>query len=144
MKELCLWAGYDQFQANYPALTSWPKVNLSLVPLIDVLFSSVQLFGFTSSRSVYYLVPPFWEHLRFLVRHVVMATFDAIFFLRSLYYIKRIEVIDFRLFRATELAFAIRPKDGVARQGRRGGFHCCCPKVCWNNFSVVVRVRGIL
>ena len=56
--------------------------------------------------------------------------------------IKRIEVIDFRLFRATELAFAIRPKDGVARQGRRGGFHCYCPKACWNNFSVVVRVRG--
>ena len=29
------------------------------------------------------------------------------------HYIKRVEVIDFRLFRATELAFAIRPKDGV-------------------------------
>ena len=52
------------------------------------------------------------------------------------------EVIGFRLFRATGLAFAIRPKDGVARQGRRGGFHCYCSKVCWNNFSVVVRVRG--
>ena len=48
------------------------------------------------------------------------------------------EGIGFRLFRATGLAFAIRPKDGVARQGRRGGFHCCCSKVCWNNFSVVV------
>ena len=58
------------------------------------------------------------------------------------HYIKRVEVIDFRLFRATELAFAIRPKDGVARQGRRGGFHCYCPKACWNNLSVVVRVRG--
>jgi hypothetical protein len=58
------------------------------------------------------------------------------------HYIKRVEVIDFRLFRATELAFAIRPKDGVARQGRRGGFHCYCPKSCWNNFSVVVRIRG--
>ena len=37
-----------------------------------------------------------------------------IFFLRSLYY--KGEVIGFRLFRATGLAFAIRPKDGVARQ----------------------------
>ena len=52
------------------------------------------------------------------------------------------EVIGFRLFRATGLAFAIRPKDGVARQGRRGGFHCYCSKACWNNFSIVVRVRG--
>ena len=63
-----------------------------------------------------------------------------ILFLRSLYY--EGEGIGFRLFRATGLAFAIRPKDGVARQGRRGGFHCYCSKVCWNNFSVVVRVRG--
>ena len=39
------------------------------------------------------------------------------------YYIMSGEVIGFRLFRATGLAFAIRPKDGVARQGRRGGFH---------------------
>ena len=31
------------------------------------------------------------------------------------HYIKRVEVIDFRLFRATELAFAIRPKDGVLK-----------------------------
>ena len=23
--ELCVWAGYDQLQANYPALTPWPK-----------------------------------------------------------------------------------------------------------------------
>ena len=34
------------------------------------------------------------------------------------------EVIGFSLFRATVLAFAIRPKDGIAKQGRRGGFHC--------------------
>ena len=58
------------------------------------------------------------------------------------HYITSGEVIGFRLFRATGLAFAIRPKDGVARQGRRGGFHFCCSKACWNNFSVVVRVRG--
>ena len=38
------------------------------------------------------------------------------------HYIISGEVIGFRLFRATGLAFAIRPKDGVARQGRRGGF----------------------
>ena len=58
------------------------------------------------------------------------------------HYIMSGEVIGFRLFRATGLAFAIRPKDGVARRGRRGGFHCYCSKACWNNFSVVVRVRG--
>ena len=44
------------------------------------------------------------------------------------HYIISGEVIGFRLFRATGLAFAIRPKDGVARQGRRpcrvGGWHC--------------------
>ena len=84
---------------------------------------------------VYYLVPPFWEHLHILVGHFSIATHDAraylvwtlsgiIFFLRSLYY--EGEGIGFKLFRATGLAFAIRPKDGVARQGRRGGFHCCC------------------
>ena len=60
---------------------------------------------------------------------------NVIFFLRSLYY--KGEVIGVRLFRATGLAFAIRPKDGVARQGRRGGFHCYCPKACWNNFIVL-------
>ena len=30
--------GYDQLQANYPALTSWPKVNPSLDPLRSVQF----------------------------------------------------------------------------------------------------------
>ena len=47
------------------------------------------------------------------------ASLGIILFLRSLYY--EGEGIGFRLFRATGLAFAIRPKDGVARQGRRGG-----------------------
>ena len=37
------------------------------------------------------------------------------------------EVIDFRLFRATELAFAIRPKDGVARQHIIGWFRATEP-----------------
>ena len=50
-------------------------------------------------------------------------------------YIKRVEVIDFRLFRATELAFAIRPKDGVARQGRRGGFIVALPFFKWHQKS---------
>ena len=39
------------------------------------------------------------------------------------HYIMSGEVIGFRLFRATGLAFAIRPKDGIAKQGRWGGFH---------------------
>ena len=46
------------------------------------------------------------------VLHVVSSYFD--------HYIKIGEVIGFGLFRATGLPFAIRPKDGVARQGRRG------------------------
>ena len=51
------------------------------------------------------------------------------------------EVIGFRLFRATGLVFASCPKDGFAKQGRRGGFHCCRSKGYWNNVSVMVRVR---
>ena len=53
-------------------------------------------------------------------RYWVFSFFD--------HYIYVGEVIGFRLFRAMGLAFAIRPKDGVARQGRRGGFHGCCSK----------------
>ena len=43
-EELCVYAGYDQFQANYHALTSWPIGNPSLDPLRSVQFSSVQFF----------------------------------------------------------------------------------------------------
>ena len=58
--------------------------------------------------------------------------------------------MDFRLFRATELAFAIRPKDGVARQGRRGGFHCyiqssvqCIRNRRLNSFALLVSLRSV-
>ena len=69
----------------------------------------------------------------------VDSTVFSIWGVLRLAHIKRIEVIDFRLFRATELAFAIRPKDGVARQGRRGGFHCYCPK-SYSKFLLLVGV----
>ena len=39
----------------------------------------------------------------------------------------------FRLFRATGLVFAIRPKNGIATQGRWSGFHCYRSKGHWNN-----------
>ena len=79
----------------------------------------------------------FLPRLRMMLVGIWFGLYWVLFSFFDHYYIKRIEVINFRLFRATELAFAIRPKDGVAMQGRRGGFHCYCPKSCWNNFSVV-------
>ena len=51
------------------------------------------------------------------------------FFSFCVHYIKIGEVIGFSLFRATGLAFAIRPKDSVAKQGRRGGF-----TIVWRSF----------
>ena len=58
--------------------------------------------------------------------------FTGYHFISSIIILKG-EVIGFRLFWATGLAFAIRPKDGVARQGRRGGFHCY-----YSKFSSIV------
>ena len=87
----------------------------------------------------------FLTRLRMVLVGIWLGLFGVLFsssISTVLYMIMSGEVIGFRLFRATGLAFAIRPKDGVARQGRRGGFHCYCSKVCWNNFSVLVRVRG--
>ena len=71
---------------------------------------SVQLVAFLA----YIQSSHFWSYL---MRHCLFSSFD------SLYY-RLVKFIGFRLFRATGLAFAIRPKGGVARQGRRGGFHC--------------------
>ena len=42
------------------------------------------------------------------------------------------EVMGFSGFLATGLAFAVRPNDGIARQGRRVGFHCCLSKWHWS------------
>ena len=67
--------------------------------------------------------------------------FKVLFFFFSIIILQVGEVIGFRLFQATGLAFAIRPKDSVAKQGRRGGFHCYRSKGYWNNVSVMVRVR---
>ena len=39
--------------------------------------------------------------------------FFGYYFISSIIILKGVEVIDFRLFRATELAFAIRPKDYI-------------------------------
>ena len=70
-EELCVLAGYDRSQANYPALAPWPKVYHLLTG--PTTFSSVQ------PRRLYWVLFSFFDH-----------------------YIKRVEVIDFRLFRATE------------------------------------------
>ena len=53
--------------------------------------------------------------LDFIVHH---DSFTCSFFLRSLHYMLVKSCVGFRLFRATGLAFAVRPKDGVGRQGR--------------------------
>ena len=47
---------YDQFQANYPALTSWPKVNPSLALLRSVQHF-VQFSGYFDLDFIgYYLL----------------------------------------------------------------------------------------
>ena len=53
---------------------------------------------------------------RYGVRGVFGLYFIGCYFLSSIILHYKGEVIGFRLFRATGLAFAIRPKDGVAKQ----------------------------
>ena len=51
----------QQFQANYPALTSWPNVNPSLDPLHSVQFSILG-GAVGNSRGIRIWVP--WANLR--------------------------------------------------------------------------------
>ena len=64
-EQLCDWAGYDQLQANYLALTPWPKGNhLHCVQFRSVQFSSVQfsLVQFSSNRVHNTQPPPLALH----------------------------------------------------------------------------------